>query len=58
MCDIVGVSPQGHRLVSVTSSANSEHKHSKIERFSALKERIINLITQSTPSSKLTYQSL
>jgi len=34
-----------------TSSANSEHKHSKIECFSMLNDRIINLPkTQKTPS--------
>lgn len=27
-----------------TCSANSEHKHSKIERFSALKERIVSFV--------------
>ena len=30
-----------HGKITQTSGANSEHKHSKIERFSTLNERII-----------------
>jgi len=37
-----------------TSSANSEHKHSKIERFLMLNEQIISyLITQSSKPKRL-----
>ena len=40
-----------------TSSANSEHKHSKIERFFALNERIISYsITQSSQLKRLRHR--
>ena len=40
------------RKITQTSSANSEHKHSKIKRFSMLNERFNRTVvkTQKTPS--------
>jgi len=41
-----------------TSGANSEHKHSKIERFSTLNERIITFWLQHHSSSLFRFQKL
>jgi len=40
-----------HEKITQTSGANSEHRHSKITRFSTLKERII---TQNSKKNSVT----